>query len=358
MSLKLTNYGAHIISFLIPDKSGKLNDLVLGYDTPEAYKNDTQSFGATVGRVANRIGGAQFTLNGTQYKLVPNEGKNVLHGGPVGFSKVVWKVNEYQPNGPRPFIEFLYISPNGDQGFPGDVVAVVKYTLLEYNQVSIKMKARTLNKPTPVNLINHAYWNLGGHDSGDILSQELQIFGSHYTPVDDQLIPTGKIETVVGTPFDFLTTKPVGERIGQLKLGYDLNYVLDVGVVHARGNKRGLRKAAMVHDRKSGRVMEVFTNQPGMQLYSSGQLGDTLGKNGVVYKKHSGLCLETQAFPDAVNHPNFPSTIVTPSKPYDHQMLKIIPAENIVAAFQGSQKTVFAISKSPSEAQVFLEVFL
>ncbi|CAN1162900.1 Galactose mutarotase [Linum perenne] len=285
MSLKLTNYGAHIISFLIPDKSGKLNDLVLGYDTPEAYKNDTQSFGATVGRVANRIGGAQFTLNGTQYKLVPNEGKNVLHG------------------------------------FPGDVVAVVKYTLLEYNQVSIKMKARTLNKPTPVNLINHAYWNLGGHDSGDILSQELQIFGSHYTPVDDQLIPTGKIETVVGTPFDFLTTKPVGERIGQLKLGYDLNYVLDVGVVHARGNKRGLRKAAMVHDRKSGRVMEVFTNQPGMQLYSSGQLGDTLGKNGVVYKKHSGLCLETQAFPDAVNHPNFPSTIVTPSKPYDHQML-------------------------------------
>ncbi|CAN1322342.1 Galactose mutarotase [Linum perenne] len=283
MSLKLTNYGAHIISFLIPDKSGKLNDLVLGYDTPEAYKNDTQSFGATVGRVANRIGGAQFTLNGTQYKLVPNEGKNVLHGGPVGFSKVVWKVNEYQPNGPRPFIEFLYISPNGDQGFPGDVVAVVKYTLLEYNQVSIKMKARTLNKPTPVNLINHAYWNLGGHDSGDILSQELQIFGSHYTPVDDQLIPTGKIETVVGTPFDFLTTKPVGERIG--------------------------------------RVMEVFTNQPGMQLYSSGQLGDTLGKNGVVYKKHSGLCLETQAFPDAVNHPNFPSTIVTPSKPYDHQML-------------------------------------
>ncbi|CAN1845117.1 Galactose mutarotase [Linum perenne] len=314
MSLRVTNYGAHVISLVIPDKYGKLKDVILGYDTAVAYKNDTTNFGATVGRVANRIGGAQFTLNGTLYKLVPNEGNNILHGGPVGFGKVVWKVKDYQPNASRPFIVFQYKSPDGDQGFPGDVVALVKYTLMEHRQLSIKMKARALNKATPVNLANHAYWNLAGHDSGDILSHELQIFASHYTPVDDHLIPTGKIDSVVRTPYDFITPKSVGSRIGQLKLGYDINYAL-------RGNKRGLRKAAVVHDTKSGRVMELFTNQPGVQLYTSGQLVDTKGKGGVVYKKHGGLCLETQGYPDAVNHPNFPSTIVTPSNPYHHSML-------------------------------------
>ncbi|CAN1248651.1 Galactose mutarotase [Linum perenne] len=289
MSLRVTNYGAHVISLVIPDKYGKLKDVILGYDTAVAYKqNDTTNFGATVGRVANRIGGAQFTLNGTLYKLVPNEGNNILHGGPVGFGKVVWKVKDYQPNASRPFIVFQYKSPDGDQGFPGDVVALVKYTLMEHRQLSIKMKARALNKATPVNLANHAYWNLAGHDSGDILSHELQIFASHYTPVNDHLIPTGKIDSVVRTPYDFITPKS---------------------------------KAAVVHDTKSGRVMELFTNQPGVQLYTSGQLVDTKGKGGVVYKKHGGLCLETQGYPDAVNHPNFPSTIVTPSNPYHHSML-------------------------------------
>ncbi|CAI0388524.1 unnamed protein product [Linum tenue] len=288
MSLKVTNYGAHMMSFIVPDKYGKLNDVILGYDTAEAYKNDTNSFGATVGRVANRIAGAQFTLNGTLYKLIPNDGKNTLHGGPLGFSKVIWKVTDYKPNDVEPYIVFQYLSPNGEQGFPGDVVAVVKYTLLAYNQLSIKMKARALNKATPVNLANHAYWNLGGHDSGDILSQELEIYASRYTPTDGELIPTGKVVSVVGTPYDFLKSNSV---------------------------------AAVVHDRKSGRVMELFTNQPAVQLYTSGSLGETKGKGGVVYKKSGALCLETQGYPDAVNHPNFPSTILTPSKPYDHQML-------------------------------------
>ncbi|CAL1357788.1 unnamed protein product [Linum trigynum] len=321
MSLKVTNYGAHMMSFIVPDKYGKLNDVILGYDTAEAYKNDTNSFGATVGRVANRIAGAQFTLNGTLYKLIPNDGKNTLHGGPLGFSKVVWKVTDYKPNDVEPYIVFQYLSPNGEQGFPGDVVAVVKYTLLAYNQLSIKMKARALNKATPVNLANHAYWNLGGHDSGDILSNELEIYASRYTPTDGELIPTGKVVSVVGTPYDFLKSNSVGSRIGQLQKGYDINYVLDDKEIIRRGNKRGMRKAAVVHDRKSGRVMELFTNQPAVQLYTSGSLGETKGKGGVVYRKSGALCLETQGYPDAVNHPNFPSTILTPSKPYEHQML-------------------------------------
>ncbi|KAF2316250.1 hypothetical protein GH714_041591 [Hevea brasiliensis] len=196
--MKLTNYGAHIISLFLPDKNGKLEDVLLGYDSAEEYKNDTSYFGATVGRVANRIAGAQFTLNGTHYKLVPNEGKNMLHGGPKGFSKVVWKVKKYKPESNAPFIIFTYHSPDGEEGFPGNLHVAVGYTLIG-DKLSITMKAKALNKATPVNLAQHAYWNLGGQNSGDILSEEIQIFASQYTPVDSQLIPTGKIESVKGT---------------------------------------------------------------------------------------------------------------------------------------------------------------
>ncbi|KAJ8775117.1 hypothetical protein K2173_020121 [Erythroxylum novogranatense] len=314
ISLKLTNYGGHVISIFVPDKHGKRADIVLGYDSISEYKNDSSYFGATVGRVANRIAGAKFTLNGTLYKLVPNEGKNMLHGGPKGFSKVVWKVKRHEPEGHAPYIVFSYKSHDGEEGFPGELQVIVRYTLLHNDRLSILMKAKALNKATPVNLANHAYWNLGGQNSGDILSEEIQIFGSHYTPVDNQLIPTGKIESVDGTPYDLLKPTIIGSKIQKLPNGYDINYALD-----GSGGKR-LKKAAIVHDKKSGRVMQLYTNQPGLQFYTSNSLTQK-GKGGFVYKPHAALCLETQGFPDSVNHPNFPSQIVTPGKTYKHVML-------------------------------------
>ncbi|XP_050381523.1 uncharacterized protein LOC126798559 [Argentina anserina] len=316
-SVKFTNWGATIISLILPDKNGKLADVVLGYDSVNEYKNDTSYIGAIVGRFANRIGGAQFTLNGTHYKLVANEGKNILHGGLRGFSDCIWKVKKHKNGGPTPSIVFTYHSTDGEQGFPGDVIVTVSYTLLGDKQLSIKMKAKALNKPTPVNLATHVYWNLGGHNSGDILSQKVQIFGSKITLVDSGLIPTGKYASVKGTPYDFLKPQAVGSRIDKLKLtkGYDINYVLD----GPAGNK--LKRAAVVHDSKSGRMLELSTNAPGMQFYTSNYLKDVKGKGGFVYQPRAALCLETQGFPDAVNHPNFPSTIVTPTKSYKHYML-------------------------------------
>uniref|UniRef100_A0A2P2P0R4 Aldose 1-epimerase n=1 Tax=Rhizophora mucronata TaxID=61149 RepID=A0A2P2P0R4_RHIMU len=314
ISLELTNYGAHIISLFLPDRNGKLADVVLGYDSVKDYMNDTSYLGATVGRVANRIAGAQFSLNGTVYKLVPNEGMNMLHGGPKGFSKVVWEVTRYKPKGHAPHIVFSYNSTDGEEGFPGDLCVTVHYTLVKDSQLSIMMRAKALNKATPVNLANHAYWNLGGQNSGDILSDEIQIFASHYTPVDSHLIPTGKIAPVKGTPYDFLEANTIGSRINQLSKGYDINYALD----GSASDK--LNKVAILHNKKSGRVMELFANQPGLQFYTSNSLNQT-GKGGFVYKPHSALCLETQGFPDAVNQPNFPSQIVNPGQIYKHHML-------------------------------------
>ncbi|CAI8591794.1 unnamed protein product [Vicia faba] len=264
VSLKVTNWGASIVSLVLPDKKGKLNDVVLGYDSIKEYTNDSTYFGATVGRVANRIGGAQFNLNGEHYKLVANEGNNTLHGGSRGFSDVIWKVKRYQREGPSPIVTFTYHSFDGEQGFPGDLVASVSYILTGKNQLVIIMKAKALNKPTPVNLANHAYWNIGGQNSGNILNEVIQIFGSKITIVDSKLIPTGKFAYVKGTAYDFLKPQTIGSRINQLAetKGYDINYVLD-------GEK-------------------------------------------VLY---------CQGFPDSVNHPDFPSTIVTKEKAYKHYML-------------------------------------
>ncbi|KAG7985432.1 hypothetical protein I3843_03G025300 [Carya illinoinensis] len=315
ISLNLTNWGASIVSVYLPDKNGKLADVVLGYDSLEEYKTDSTYIGAIVGRVANRIGGAQFNLNGTHYKLVANEGKNMLHGGLRGFSDVVWKVKRHKKDGQTPHIVFTYHSVDGEQGFPGDLVVTVSYLLIGNSQLSVIMKARALNKPTPVNLAQHSYWNLGGHNSGDILSNEVHIFGSHITSVDSNLIPTGKIAAVKGTPYDFLKPYIIGSKIKDLPSGYDINYVLD-GV-----SGHDMKRAAVVHEKKSGRVLELFTNALGLQFYTGTFLKDVKGKGGYVYQQHGGLCLETQAFPDSVNHPNFPSTIVSPGKTYKHYML-------------------------------------
>ncbi|KAA0053749.1 aldose 1-epimerase [Cucumis melo var. makuwa] len=315
-SVKFTNWGATIVSLLVPDKHGKLDDVVLGYDSIQEYQNDTAYFGSIVGRVANRIGGAKFTLDGVLYKLIANEGNNTLHGGTRGFSDVVWKVTKYQKDGSSPQIVFSYRSFDGEEGFPGDLLVTATYTLIANNQLKLTMHAKALNKPTPVNLAQHTYWNLGGHNSGDILSNHLQIFGSRITVVDHNLIPTGKLEPVKGTPFDFLKPRMVGSRINKLPKGYDINYALDDGT-----REHKLKKAAVVHDKKSGRMLELSTNVPGVQLYTGNYIKDVKGKGGFVYQAHAALCLETQGFPDAVNHHNFPSTIVTPKKPYKHIML-------------------------------------
>ncbi|KAF7819684.1 putative leucine-rich repeat receptor-like protein kinase [Senna tora] len=275
ISLKVTNWGASLVSLVLPDKHGKLGDVVLGYDSVKDYTNDTTYFGATVGRVANRIGGAQFILNGIHYKIVANEGNNTLHGGLRGFSKVAWEVKKYKKEAQNPTIVFAYRSFDGEEGFPGDLVVSVRYTLLGKNQLSIIMKAKALNKPTPVNLANHAYWNLGNHNNGNILSEVVQIFASNYTPVNSHLIPTGQIASVRGTPYDFLTPQRVGARINQMPQtrGYDINYVLDDD---EKGKK--MKKVAIVEDGRSGRVMEVFTNAPGMQFYTGNFIKDEKGK--------------------------------------------------------------------------------
>ncbi|XP_031488958.1 uncharacterized protein LOC116256686 [Nymphaea colorata] len=315
-SVRITNWGATVVSVILPDSKGELADVVLGFDELSSYFNDTTYFGATVGRVANRIKGAQFTLNGTHYKLVPNEGNNMLHGGHRGFSRVVWSLKSKR-EGEYPALTFSYHSFDGEQGFPGDVDVDVTYQIVGDYMLSVVMRAQPRNKATPVNLAQHTYWNLGGQNSGTILSNRVKIYSSSYTPVDAELIPTGQILSVSNTPYDFRHSTAVGERIHEAQGGgYDLNYVLD-----SHPNKHGLSRAATVHDPRSGRVLELWTTAPGLQFYTSGKLKDVVGKGGYVYEPYDGLCLETQGFPDSVNHPNFPSQIVEPGQVYKHKML-------------------------------------
>ncbi|XP_028784298.1 aldose 1-epimerase-like [Neltuma alba] len=311
--IKLTNYGATIMSLLVPDKNGNLADVVLGYDSVETYKNDTVYFGALVGRVANRIGGAHFTLDGKTYQLPANDGKNTLHGGFKGFGDVVWNVASYKMDS---HITFTYVSSDQEQGFPGKLEVAVTYMFYETNKLIVKMEAKAVDKATPVNLAQHSYWNLRGHDSGDILTHSIQLFASQITPTNGELIPTGELKPVKGTPYDFLEPKEIGSQIHGLPDGYDINYVVDKNTVSNHFNK-----VAVVKDSVSGRKMELWSNQPGVQFYTSNMLKDVKGKNGVTYHQYAALCLETQGFPDSVNHPNFPSQIVNPGETYKHFMV-------------------------------------
>ncbi|XP_023515676.1 aldose 1-epimerase [Cucurbita pepo subsp. pepo] len=311
-SIKLTNYGATILSVILPDKNGKLDDVVLSFPSVDDFKSDRTYFGNIVGRVANRIGGAQFGIDGVFYKLIPNDGKNLLHGGEKGFGDVIWKVESYENDS---HITFTHDSFDGEQGFPGDLPVSVTYMLIDTNKFGVKMEAKPSNKPTPVNIAQHAYWNLDGHSSGDILSHKIKLFASKITPVDGELIPTGEIVPVAGTPFDFLTPREIGSQIKNVPGGYDINYVVDdTGSEH-------FKKVAEVWGNVSGRKMELWSNQPGVQFYTGNQLKEVKGKDGAVYKEYAGLCLETQGFPDSVNHPNFPSQIVTPGQSYMHAMV-------------------------------------
>jgi aldose 1-epimerase len=309
MTAKVMTYGALLTELHVPDRAGKPGDVVLGFDTLEGYLHGHPYFGATVGRVANRIAKGRFTLDGKEYTLAVNNGPNALHGGKKGFDKVVWTA---EPVAGASAVKFTYRSPAGEEGYPGTLTATVTYTLTDRNELRLDYTATT-DQPTPVNLTNHTYFNLAGPASGDVLGAVLMIDADKYTPTDDTLIPTGELRSVKGTPYDFTTPTPIGTRIAELKGnpgGYDTNYVLNGG-----GKSLGL--AARVMDPKSGRVMEMFTTEPGVQFYTGNFLdGSIRGKGGVAYNKHQAFCLEAQHFPDSVNHPDFPSMILRPGQTY------------------------------------------
>jgi aldose 1-epimerase len=312
MRVKLTNYGAITVSVEVPDKAGKLTDVTVGYDTLDGWLKSTSYFGATVGRYANRIAKGKFTLDGQTYTLATNNGENALHGGIKGFDKVVWNAAPVKA-ADSVGVKFTYLSKDGEEGYPGNLSVTVVYTLNDKNEFKAEFSATT-DKATVVNLAHHTYWNLGGPAAGDILGHLMMINADKYTPVDAGLIPTGELKDVAGTPMDFTTPKTIGERIAQVEGGYDHNYVLRAG--------DPIHLAAKVVDPKSGRIMEIFTDQPGVQFYSGNFLDGTVtGKGGVVYKKHYGFCLETQHFPDSPNKPEFPPVVLKPGETYKHIMI-------------------------------------
>jgi aldose 1-epimerase len=314
MEVRITNYGGIIVSIKVPDRNASIDDVVLGHDTLEGYLNRSRYFGALIGRHANRIGQARFSLNGDSYSLARNNGANHLHGGIKGFDKVVWAANEVEtPDAVG--VELSYLSEDGEEGYPGNLRVQVTYRLNHSNELRLDYSAVTDQK-TIVNLTNHSYFNLAG--KGTILDHELLINAEAFTPVDDGLIPTGEIRNLRNTPMDFRRATSIGARINEdyeqitLAGGYDHNFVL-------RKAESSLARAATVYEPITGRVLEVSTTQPGMQFYSGNFLdGSIVGKNGLPYVKHSGCCFETQHFPDSPNQPSFPSTILKPDEQYQH----------------------------------------
>lgn len=314
MKVRVMTYGAIIVSLEVPDRDGALGDVVLGFDSLAGYLGSSPYFGAVVGRYANRIAKGRFTLDGTEYRLATNNGPNHLHGGVRGFDKVVWAAEPFQSDSGVGVI-LRHVSPDGDEGYPGRLEARVTYTLTDRNELAIDYEATT-DRATPVNLSQHSYFNLAG--TGDILGHELMLAADRYTPVDSTLMPTGELAPVAGTPFDFRQPHRIGERIGddhpQLRYGggYDHNFVL-----RRPTPDTGLALAARLTDPASGRTLEIRTTEPGIQFYSGNFLDGTLtGKGGTVYRHRTGLCLETQHFPDSPNHPDFPSTILEPGQVY------------------------------------------
>jgi aldose 1-epimerase len=307
---RVMTYGATLVSLKVPDRAGRFEDVTLGFDSLAAYEGDTHYMGQVIGRYANRIARGRFTLNGVEYRLAVNNGENHLHGGLRGFDKVVWKARPLSTR-TGSAVEMTYVSKDGEEGYPGTLTVRVAYTLTEANDLRIEYSATT-DRDTVVNLTNHAYFNLGGHGSGDILSHLLTLNADRFTPTDAGSIPTGELRPVAGTPFDFRRATAIGARIGQdeeqLKFGsgYDHNFVVG-------GRAGALRLAARASEPKSGRVMEVWTTEPGVQLYTGNFLfpgGEGAGKGGAVYRRRYGFCLETQHFPDSPNRPAFPSTVL------------------------------------------------
>ena len=312
----ITNYGGIMVSWLTPDRHGRLDDVLLGFESLEGFLGAHPCFGALIGRYANRIANGKFTLDGVEYALACNNGANHLHGGLKGFDKVVWDAKEIT-SADRIGVELRYLSRDGEEGYPGNLSVTVAYTFANDNAVTIDYAAAT-DRATVVNLTNHAYFNLLGVTSGrDVLRHELTMHADYFTPVDRNLIPTGELRSVKGTPLDFTSPTAIGARIQQddeqLRLGggYDHNFV-----VNRKG--AGLALAARVHEPTTGRTLEVETTEPGVQLYTSNFLGSSMirGKGNVFYENRTGFCLEAQHFPDSPNHPSFPTTVLLPGETY------------------------------------------
>lgn len=314
MKVQITNYGGIVTSILVPDKNGKLADVVLGYDNLEGYLKNNPYFGCIVGRYGNRIARGKFKIDGKEYSLATNNGPNHLHGGLKGFDKVVWTAKEIRSQ-QTVGLELSYWSKDGEEGYPGNLAVTVAYTLSNDNALRIDYQATT-DQPTICNLTNHSYFNLKDAGATPILDHELLLDADYITPVDSTLIPTGKLQPVAGTPFDFRTPTTIGARIDaedeQLRFGrgYDHNFVLN-------GQLGTLRRVGKLSEPTSGRLLEIWTTEPGIQFYSGNFLdGSITGKNGTVYQFRHGLCLETQHYPDSPNQPNFPTTILKPGEKY------------------------------------------
>jgi aldose 1-epimerase len=315
----LTNYGAILVSIEVPDREGNLADVTLGYDTLKGWLTNTSYFGSTVGRYGNRIAKGKFTLDGKTYTLATNNDQNHLHGGIKGFDKVLWDAKPVKRSGAAG-VEFTYTSADGEEGYPGNLKATVTYLLTDNDELRVEFKATT-DKPTIVNLVHHSYWNLTGDPKNTILDHELMLAADRFLPVDETLIPTGELRAVKGTPFDFTQATKIGARVNaddqQLKYGngYDHCWVL-------RSQSGKVALAATLHDPSTGRAMDVLTDQPGVQFYGGNFLDGTVtGKGGVKYEFRTGLCLETQHYPDSPNKPEFPSVVLRPGETYRHTMI-------------------------------------
>jgi aldose 1-epimerase len=307
MEVDVINFGAIITAIRFPDRHNEPGDLVLGFDSLEEFLGDHPYFGAMIGRVCNRIGNARFELDGKLFTLTANEGANQLHGGKKGFDKQLWTASTLKTPD-QVSLHLGYESPDGEEGYPGNLMVEIEYSLNDRNELGIRCRAKT-DKPTHVNLTNHAYFNLN-NCRGDILNHELLIDSDSVVELDGESIPTGRILNVEGTPWDFRLAVPIGERIGEVPPGYDINFVLDM-------KSRELTRVAALHDPHSGRTMEVLTTLPGLQLYTSNHIEKITGKGGLVYEKYGAVCLETQYFPDSCNQPDFPSTLLLPGEFYD-----------------------------------------
>jgi len=304
---RVITYGGILTELLVKDREGNLGDVVLGFDNLAQYEKENPYFGCITGRVANRIAGGEFAVDGEEFTVAVNNGTNHLHGGLVGFDKVIWEAEERETDR-GPSVRLSYLSKDGEEGYPGNLQVSVTYTLTPDDELVIEYEATT-DKATPVNLTNHSYFNLAG--GGDVLGHILTLHARYYTEPDETLIPTGRILTVAGTPLDFTKPAAIGGRIGQIEIGgYDHNYVLD------NGGRAEPGLAAEVYEPQSGRVMELFTTEPGVQFYSAIHLDGLKGKGGALYDQYHALCLETQHYPDSINQPGFPSVLLRPGETY------------------------------------------